>query len=288
MDTVQFKDLRMNETIKLGGSTGAQVVTYKDTLYIYKTGISVKHAINEYIAFKVYKLADVRVPDVFLTYDDTKPVGILLEYIDGEIPMNIKGRTREETERIKSTIQRDYVVHALFANWDAKNYENYIVPKLSDGSYDYTNLYVIDLGGALLYRAQGEPKGKAFTKRNVPNIQTMAEYSVKTRAKYFMDLLDPELNFKTVCNRWKTIHRKRILDFLQSPAITSLLETYSMKSLVSIVTGRIDFMNVYCSGKKYSPNTVKHKKHKNHNVFPIPRKPKTYKKRWVTTQKPEL
>ena len=290
MSHIQFKDLAPREDIKLGGTTGAQVVSYKDTLYVYKTGLSVQHAINEYIAFKVYKLADVRVPDVFLVYDIKDITGILIEYINGEIPMKIRGRTAEENEQIKTAIQNDYVVHALFANWDAKNYENYIVPKQPNGSYNYTKLYVIDLGGALFFRAQGEPKGDAFTKKTVPNIHTLAEFSGKSRAKYFANLMDPDIKFKTVCERWKTIHRTRILDFLQSPFIVSLLATHSMSPLFPIIAGRIHAINVWCTTEKaVKPEKAakaKTKKVKT-NAYPIPRRPKTFKKRWVTTRPPD-
>jgi len=300
MEHIQFKDLASREDIKLGGSTGAQVVSYKDRLYVYKTGLSVQHAVNEYIAFKLYKLADVRVPDVFLAYANKEVKGILIEYIDGEIPMKIRGRSAEENELVKTTIQKDYVVHALFANWDAKNYENYIIAKRPDGSYDYTKLYVIDLGGALFYRAQGEAKGTAFTTKTVPNIHTLAEFSGKSRAKYFADLMDTDTKFAMVCDRWKTINRTRILDFLQSPSIASLLVAYSMSALHSIIAGRIHAINVWCSGankpkkamkavkaaKAVKAVKAKSKKVKG-NAYPIPRRPKTYKKRWVTSRPPD-
>jgi len=277
-EKVQFDTLERVPDIVLGGSTGAFLVTWRGKRYVYKSGATLRHVINEYIAFQLYELVGVKVPRSTLVYSGEEPVGIILEYITGKSPMNILSHdipTREK-KMLKQAISKDYVFHALFANYDCNNSENYIVPPLGPGTEeeyynsnnnfdnnrsipitrknDYENTYVIDCGGSLFYRAKGLTKDLAFTTKSVPEIHDIAENTRSTGAKLFIDLADSSiLKHRIVCERWRSIDPSIIPRFLLTPDIQSLLIKFEMTELTKIMKGRIEAIRKYCTDATASP-----------------------------------
>lgn len=105
---------------------------------------------NEVLAAKLYEAAGVRVPEVKLITDDGK-IGVASRMVAG-----VKKDVAAITSGAPGVLE-GFAADAWLANWD-------VVGLLHD------NLLLgpdgvavrIDTGGALIFRAQGEPKGSAF------------------------------------------------------------------------------------------------------------------------------
>ncbi|QPK61876.1 hypothetical protein IVG45_13490 [Methylomonas sp. LL1] len=119
--------------------------------YYVKTLESPAHARNEMIAAKLYHLAGAPT----LTYvSTTAPDQIATEWI--ELDKKCIAHLNE-SERKKA--QRWFGVHAWTANWDAAGYNG------DNQGVVNGKVLTLDVGGALAFRAQGDPKGKAFGTR---------------------------------------------------------------------------------------------------------------------------
>lgn len=112
---------------------------------------SYSHARNELLAAKLYEALGIRVPELKMV-EDHGDIGLASKVVDG---------VKQDSAAIKSGkvpgVFEGFVADAWLANWDAVGlgYDNLLVGK--DG-----HAIRIDVGGSLLYRAQGSPKGKAF------------------------------------------------------------------------------------------------------------------------------
>lgn len=111
------------------------------------------HARNEALAAELYKLTGVKTADVHLA-DTGSGLGV-------ESPM-INGATSDLASRIADPAYRAKVVDgfatdAWLGNWDTVGLgmDNIVTDKGGDPVR-------VDLGGSMLYRAQGTPKGDAF------------------------------------------------------------------------------------------------------------------------------
>ena len=138
---------------KVGGQLGSnEGGTYTDDVndkdYYVKKGKSKAHVKNELLAAKLYSLAGAPT----LKYKEV----LGDDYIATEWQKKQKDNAKDFTAEEREKAQEDFATHAWLANWDA-------------AGLDYDNLAMIDgkatnvdLGGALEYRAQGEPKGDKF------------------------------------------------------------------------------------------------------------------------------
>lgn len=147
-------------TVKqLGGSTGAVLVKDPDTgqLYVKKRGQSGAHLENEFMAEEAYRVAGVPMADSKM-YTDGIGLYKLHKYIEGDTLSELTGEKREKA--IKA-IQKDFAIDATLANWDVigQSEDNIVIAE--DGTP-----YRIDVGGSLLYRAKGAPKGTAWNSNN--------------------------------------------------------------------------------------------------------------------------
>ncbi|WP_150049556.1 MULTISPECIES: PALP domain-containing protein [Methylomonas] len=119
--------------------------------YYVKTLESAAHARNEWLAAKLYQLAGAPT----LTYVNTSaPDQIATEWLQLD-----KKCVAHFSESERKQAQRWFAVHAWTANWDAAGF-NGDNQGVADGI-----VLTLDVGGALAYRAQGDPKGKAFGTR---------------------------------------------------------------------------------------------------------------------------
>ena len=137
---------------RVGGQIGSNPASiYRDAQgkkYYVKTLESAAHARNEWIAAKLYQLAGAPT----LTYVPTLAQDqIATEWVELD-KRYIAHFNAEEREQA----QQWFGVHAWTANWDAAGYEGD-----NQGVLGGTVL-TLDVGGALAFRAQGDPKGKAF------------------------------------------------------------------------------------------------------------------------------
>lgn len=109
-------------------------------------------AMNEVLAGKLYRLAGVRVPIVKLIEMDGD-VGVASKMIPG-----VKTASNALTSGYVPGVNEGFAADAWLANWDVAGtgYDNLLVDPAG-------HAVRIDAGGSLLYRAQGAPKGSAFT-----------------------------------------------------------------------------------------------------------------------------
>ena len=162
--------------------------------------------LSEFLAYKIYSLYDVKIPDSFsLVFDDDDgSIGISTESFSGGI---YKGRRASDNLRSKFNVNVGsmFYIDAFLANWDAAKNVLVNFDKFNkEGELDYR---MIDPGGALNFRARGERKDSMFTD-DVAELDTLLDRR-KTRgtgASFVYSGRDDQLarhKFKSV--DWQTI-----------------------------------------------------------------------------------
>lgn len=147
------------ETVRpLGGSTGATLVRDPVTgkQYVLKRGNNPDHLREEFAADEAYRALGVAVPKARL-YETGKGPVKLAEFIEGRSLADVLATgTPKEVTVIFEKLQRHFAADALLGNWDVVglSMDNVLV---KDG-----NVYRIDNGGSLRFRAQGELKGERW------------------------------------------------------------------------------------------------------------------------------
>ncbi len=137
---------------RVGGQLGTNPAgIYQDVSgqrYYVKTLETPAHARNERIAARLYQLAGAPT----LTYVPTKaPEQIATEWVELD-----KKCIAHLSESERKQARRWLGVHAWTANWDAAGFAGD-----NQGVVD-GRVLTLDVGGALAFRAHGDPKGKAF------------------------------------------------------------------------------------------------------------------------------
>lgn len=148
-ETLILDSSRLQRVGKQIGSNPAGIFAdqYGQRYYI-KTLESAAHARNEWIAACLYQLAGAPT----LTYLRTQnPCQIATRWITLD-----KKHIAHFTEAERQQAWQWLGVHAWTANWDAAGFDGD-----NQGILAGTVL-TLDVGGALAFRAQGDPKGKAF------------------------------------------------------------------------------------------------------------------------------
>ncbi|OAI04634.1 hypothetical protein A1353_12850 [Methylomonas methanica] len=140
---------------RIGGQLGTNPAgIFQDSngrRYYVKTLESPAHARNELIAAKLYQLAGAPT----LTYVNTKaPEQIATEWLelDKKCIAHLNDSERKQA-------QQWFGVHAWTANWDVAGFNG------DNQGVVNGKVLTLDVGGALAFRAQGDPKGKAFGTR---------------------------------------------------------------------------------------------------------------------------
>jgi len=119
--------------------------------YYIKTLESFANARNEFIAAMLYQLAGAPT----LSYVRTKaPDQIATEWVELD-----KKSIAHLSESERRQAQHWLGVHAWTANWDAAGFNG------DNQGVFKGKVLTLDVGGALAFRAQGDPKGKAFGTR---------------------------------------------------------------------------------------------------------------------------
>lgn len=160
------KPLALTELTPVGGQAGSNLGgKFKDKdgqEWYIKSPQTNDHVFNEVLASKLYALAGVNGPEVHAIDMNTQiggqspkaDFGVASKYVNGlqQDPSALKpgGKAHDK-------VVADFAVHAWLGNWDAigTGYDNMLLDK--DG-----NPRLVDVGGSLLFRAQGTPKGDAF------------------------------------------------------------------------------------------------------------------------------
>jgi hypothetical protein len=151
--TVALPDLVDTSAMqKIGGSLGSHLAgVYRDAdgrRFYVKTVESPAHARNEQLAAKLYRLAGAPT----LTYVAAKaPDQVATEFVELQT-----AQVSRLSQAERAQAQRWLGLHAWTANWDAAGF-------VGDNQGVVNGVVTtLDLGGALEFRAQGDPKGKAF------------------------------------------------------------------------------------------------------------------------------
>lgn len=141
---------------KPGGSNPGGVYTDAEGKWVVKGsngGDATPRSQNEVLASKLMAAVGVGAPDMKLVDLEGKHgggIGVASKWVDGAQAFNPSSAAH------LAAAQADFAVHAWLANYDAlgMSMDNTVI---KDGK-----AINIDPGGALLYRAQGAPKGDAF------------------------------------------------------------------------------------------------------------------------------
>lgn len=137
---------------RVGGQLGTNPAgTYQDESgkrYYVKTLESAAHARNEYIAAMLSQLACAPTLNYVRT---TAPEQVATEWVKLD-----KRCVAHLSEDERKQAQRWFGVHAWMANWDVAGFNG------DNQGVVNGKVLTLDVGGALAYRAQGDPKGKAF------------------------------------------------------------------------------------------------------------------------------
>lgn len=151
-------DMRVIDTTsmqRIGGQLGTNPAgIFQDNSgqrYYVKTLESAAHARNEFIAAMLYQLAGAPT----LTYVRTMaPDQIATEWLELD-----KKCIAHLSQSERKQAQQWFGVHAWTANWDAAGFNG------DNQGVINGRVLTLDVGGALAYRASGDPKGKAFGTR---------------------------------------------------------------------------------------------------------------------------
>lgn len=148
--------LKFTELLKIGEKPGGTVpgAMYKDhdeRVWMVKFVETDMHACNEVLASRLYEAAGVRVPRLELVeHSEAGRIYVASEW------MATLHRPKRLDGKLNGLLD-GFMVDAWLANWDVVGLEYDNI--LAEGN----DAVRIDLGGSLFFRAQGAPKGDAFT-----------------------------------------------------------------------------------------------------------------------------
>lgn len=148
--------------------------------YYVKTLESAAHARNEMIAAKLYQLAGAPT----LNYMPTQvPNQIATEWVvlDKKCVAHFSASERKQAQQWLG-------VHAWTANWDAAGFDG------DNQGVVNGQVLTLDVGGALAFRAHGDPKGKAFGTRVDELDLLRSEEANPHAARLFADMARDEIN----------------------------------------------------------------------------------------------
>lgn len=160
----------------------ANLLADEDKVYI-KYAKSDNHAANEVLANRLYELAGVNVAETIMGKDDRTIASKLVKAANTKTDI---GNVLDDPE-VMARMREDFAIDAWLANWDVAGLglEN---TQVIDG-YPYR----IDAGGALLFRAQGAPKGGNFG-FVVGELDTLRDSSMNpAAAKVFKGTTDEQI-----------------------------------------------------------------------------------------------
>lgn len=165
---LDVSELDMANMKQIGGQGGSNPggLYYDETTgkkWYIKQPKSDDHARNEVLAAKLYDAAGIEVPNVVLMRGPDGNLRIASEIIDG---------IEQDGDLLASgkvaNVYDGFAVDAWLANWDVVGlgYDNMVILK--------NRAIRLDTGGALLFRAQGSPKGSAFGSK-VTELETLRD-----------------------------------------------------------------------------------------------------------------
>ncbi len=182
IDDAEIIDIAAMEKIgqQMGSNPGGLYQDKTGRRFYVKSLESPAHARNEIIAAKLYQLAGA--PG--LTYVRAKdPNQVATVFVDLD-----KKHVSRLSDSERKQAQRWFGVHAWTANWDAAGFDG------DNQGVANGVVMTLDVGGALAFRGQGDPKGKAFG-TSVGELDTLRSNADNPHAvKLFGDMSAAETN----------------------------------------------------------------------------------------------
>lgn len=180
-----------SNTQQLGSNPGGTWVDANGVEYYVKfptaasTEEAYKIALNEVRAAQLYRLLGVRVPDVYMLNIYGQPAVVSkmekgLEAI-GKSTWEILVDPATTLYQQKYGLEENFVIDAWLANWDVAGltFDNIFARKVTpEGDIEIVRL---DTGGALEYRAQGQPKGELFGEE-VTELDTLRDPNINPQS----------------------------------------------------------------------------------------------------------
>lgn len=165
----------LKEVRGLGGSTGAKLVQDPATgkQYVMKKGKSAAHLLEEAYADAAYQAAGFNVP-TYKVYETAEGPVKLAEFRKGKtLEEFMKGASPADRQKVLSKLRQGFAMDALMGNWDVvgASLDNVLVD-------DEGEIWRIDNGGSLRYRAQGDKKEKEFLTDYPVELWTMRDKNV--------------------------------------------------------------------------------------------------------------
>jgi SPP1 gp7 family putative phage head morphogenesis protein len=213
---------------RLGGSTGAFVaVDDEGAQWIVKQyGGNQLQVQNEWIANRLYHLGGAQVPEARLAKFEGQ-LGIATRRLPpGYTTIGSAGATKAAGSAL---IRRKFVLDAYLANWDTVGLQ---FDNMLWKAGKVSTLTRIDQGGALLFRAQGAPKGAAFGKQ-VLELQTLRDPAKNAAAaKVFAKVADEDI-IKAIntLQSGKVFSQQALWDVLQASGMETAKATEIYKVL---------------------------------------------------------
>ena len=185
----QASKLDLSKWKKVGGQKGSNPGgTYEnpetgEQVYV-KTPKSQLHGENERLAAALYEAAGISSAKVLAGKDANGNDVTYSPMIDGATP-NLKKKLTDK--EYMARLQQGFAMDALLGNWDVigLDFDNVV----TDANGEPVR---VDPGGALLFRAQGSPKGDAFGE-DVPELEAFTDKtSTRPSAKVFSQMTDAQ------------------------------------------------------------------------------------------------
>lgn len=219
-------DLSSLKIVKnLGGSTGAKLVEDSDgNQYVMKKGSNTnsEHVKSEYISNQLYEILGLKTPDYEL-YDDNGENVLLSRYIQGtHIPKSSDW----------NNMAKGFAVDVMLANWDVYQNDNCLVKDATG------EIYRVDNGGCLDYRAQG--KKKTFDGNVLDTWKSMLKFN-----SGIANLLSYDDQLAQV----EELQKKKddVIDYLKESGEDELAKTFAVR--FDGLKDVIDYINIQKSSK---------------------------------------
>ena len=237
----------------LSGTTPVKLYIDKKTnkKYVVKFGAHEKHMFNEYLANKLYSKYGIKTPKAYIGVIDGRK-SLITEYLEGSIPLDYA----IDDAKILKNVNKGFLFDILFGNYDVfgedTNIENIRVMPNGD-------VYRVDLGGSLLYRAQGKEKERKYSDANH---KTFSNIPVETDS-----LRDPLLTLHDVFINIKDSYLKKdIMDISKKYVVDGKVNVKKfLQDLHNIIFD--DDIELDKEDKKYLIKTIFNRALYLHNKF---------------------
>ena len=191
-----FTDIDNTAHAILGGGNKKSFGLYNGEKYVLKEAKSQSLAANEVLASKLYKLANLEVPDLKMVVANGDKYNVAGKFKQGYIGCSKKTKQDEDVcllikyspEKIGNLLE-GFLIDCWLANWDVVGLE---YDNIGCGDKKCSKAFRVDVGGALLYRALGQPKGKLFN--SIPTEhKTLLDEKINPQSALVFEELTPDI-----------------------------------------------------------------------------------------------